>query len=298
VRRSWICDGQPERFYSVASRIGDPFQGLADHLLPIDRCAKQGGRDPRDLLLLLLRAALGGHRRRRADALNLRRSAGILEPSHEKRYVRALPSPIGVQFVQYEELQSPGRLDKSPLVRAGQHELEHHVVGKQDVGRVGDDRPALLRRLLPGVPLEGHRLVLGAEELLKLTELAVGQGVHGVDDDRLDTGLVGAVCFGFEDLANDRDDVRQALTGAGARGEHVALPGSRCLDGLLLVPVQTQLLAALQPENILSPSCNSPWPTSSETVPPDAKLGFSDSHGSGHWYPCAIRSATCSLMSL
>jgi hypothetical protein len=27
--------------------------------------------------------------------------------------------------------------------------------------------------------------------------------------------------------------------------------------------------------------CSSPWPTSSETVPADAKLGFSDNHGSG-----------------
>ena len=33
-------------------------------------------------------------------------------------------------------------------------------------------------------------------------------------------------------------------------------------------------------------------------VPPEAKFGLSDSHGSGHWYPLAIRSATCSRMAL
>ena len=254
VRRRWVRDALPERFQVADIAVGwmgDPLQGLADHPLRIDGCAEQRGRDPRDLLLLLLRAALGGHRRRRADALDVRRVAGVLEPSDQKRDVGALPPAVGVQLVQDEEPQALGRPDEAALVRAGQDELEHHVVGEQDVRRVGDDRLALLRRLLPGVPLEGHRLVLGAEELLELAELAVGQGIHRVDDDRLDARLVGAVRLGFEDLVNDRDDVRQALTGPGAGGEDVALPRVRGLDGLLLVPVEAQFLPVLQPEDVL-----------------------------------------------
>ena len=74
--------------------------------------AEQGGRDLGDRLLLLLGAALGGHRRRRADALDVRRVADVPEPSHEERYVRALPAPVGVQLVQDEEPQALGRLDR------------------------------------------------------------------------------------------------------------------------------------------------------------------------------------------
>ena len=110
---------------------------------------------------------------------------------------------------------------------------------------------ALVLRLLPGVPLERHLRVAGAQELLQLAELAVGQGVHRVDDDRLDARLVGACGLGFEDLVDDRDDVRQALAGAGAGREDVALAGACGLDGLLLVLVKAKLLAVRKPEDVL-----------------------------------------------
>ena len=110
---------------------------------------------------------------------------------------------------------------------------------------------ALVLRFLPGVPLERHLRVAGAEELLQLAELAVGQGVHRVDDDRLDARLVRACGLGFEDLVDDRDDVRQALAGSGAGREDVALAGARGLDGLLLMLVEAKLLAVRKPEDVL-----------------------------------------------
>jgi hypothetical protein len=155
-----------------------------------------------------------------------------------------------VQLVQDEEPQASGRPDEAAFARAGEDQLKHHVVGEQDVRRVRDDGGALVPGFLPGVPLERHLRVAGAQELFQLAELAVGQGVHRVDDDCLDPRLVCACSLGFEDLVDDRDDIRQALAGAGARREDVALAGACGLDGLLLVLVKTKLLAVRKPEDV------------------------------------------------
>ena len=66
-----------------------------------------------------LALALGGHRGRGADALDVRRVAGVLEPPDQQRHVRALPAAVGVQLVQDEEPQALGRLDQAAVVRAG-----------------------------------------------------------------------------------------------------------------------------------------------------------------------------------
>jgi hypothetical protein len=73
--------------------------------------------------------------------------------------------------------------------------------------------------------------------------------------------------------------VGEALTGSGTGGEYVALAGAGGLDRLLPMTVKAQFLAA-------------------EIVPPEAKFGLSESQGSGHWHPFAIRSSTWSLMAL
>src|SRR6202020_1841114 len=66
--------------------------------------------------------------------------------------------PVGVQLVEDQEPKPPGGANQVlPLVRAGQDKVQHHVVGQQDVGRVGQDRPPLLRALLARVAGEGHR---------------------------------------------------------------------------------------------------------------------------------------------
>ena len=186
-------------------------------------------------------------------------SQAVAEPADEQGHVRALAAPVGVQLVQDQEPQALGGLDQSPVPGTGEHKLEHHVVGQQDVGRIRDDPGPVVRGLLPGVTLERHRRALGIahlEELLQLPELAVGQGVHRVDDDRLDPRPVGPRGLGCQDPVNDRDDVGQALPGPGPGGQHVAAAGASRLDGLALMLVQPQHRAVrvvvLEPEDPLA----------------------------------------------
>ena len=109
---------------------------------------------------LLGAAALGGHGGRGADALHVRRGAGVLDPADQQRHVRALPAPVGVQLVEDEELQALGHPDqRPPVVGPGQHQLQHHVVGEQDVRRVRADPVPVLLVLLAGVAGEGDRLL-------------------------------------------------------------------------------------------------------------------------------------------
>jgi hypothetical protein len=126
------------------------------------------------------------------------RPACLADPADEQRHVGTLPAAVGVQLVQHEEVQAGGHPDEALAVLGpGEHQLQHHVVGEQDVRRVVPDRPAARVVLLAGVAGEGDRLptrpVAVAQELLQLLDLAVGQRVHRVDDDRPDppAGLPG-----------------------------------------------------------------------------------------------------------
>lgn len=84
--------------------------------------------------------------------------ARVADPADEHRDVRALPSPVGVQLVKDEELQALCRRDQMlALLRAREHQLQHHVVGEQDVGRVRQDALTVLVPFLTRIPLEGHR---------------------------------------------------------------------------------------------------------------------------------------------
>jgi hypothetical protein len=107
-------------------------------------------------------------------------------------------------------------------------------------GGLGDDRPALLFAFLAGVALEGDRALAvgapGAQELLELAVLAVGQGVHGVDADGLHPRLAPAP----EDRVHDRDDVSKALARPCPGGEHVRPVAAGHLYRLDLVAVEPQ----------------------------------------------------------
>ena len=151
-----------------------------------------------------------------------------------------------MELVENQELQALSCLNQlSSFFRASEHQLEHHVVGEQDVWRVAEDRLALLTLLLTGVAGKGHRLVARAvpeaQELFQLADLTVGQGVHWVDDDRLDPGLARVLA---EYTVNDRNDVSQRLTGSGACGQDVALARPGGLDCLALMAVQGEALCA------------------------------------------------------
>ena len=83
-----------------SGRIGDPLQGLPDHMAGLNRDAEQGRRHVGDRPALIAGVAFRGHRGRRADALNVRRVAGVAEPADEQGDVGALAAAVGVQLVQ------------------------------------------------------------------------------------------------------------------------------------------------------------------------------------------------------
>ena len=163
----------------------------------------------------------------------------LAHPSREQRHIGTLSASIGVQLVEHQELETCCPLHQWPLVDAGEDQLEHHVVGQENVGRVGDDRLTLLILLLPGVPLETDGLLTRrisiAQELLELTELRVCKGVHRIDDDRLDP-LTAAVP---QDAVDDWDDVAETLARSGSGRQHIVGPSSRGFDGIQLVTVKT-----------------------------------------------------------
>lgn len=88
-------------------------------------------------------------------------AAHVPQPAHEQGDVGALAASVGVQLVQDQEAQALGCPDEVlALVRPGQDQFEHDVVGEQDVRRVGQDLTAGVLVLLTGVAGEGHRLLL------------------------------------------------------------------------------------------------------------------------------------------
>ena len=202
-------------------RIGDPLQRLADDLAGLDGHTEQrrrhlGDRPP---LVVARRPRSSSSPRCRCTGRQARRrspaAGGQAAP-------RRRPGGRGRCAARRGPgTASPAAASTRPAIpRPGQDKLEHHVVGEQDVGRISDDPRPVLRRLLAGVPGETHRRtarVTDRQELLQLPQLAVGQGVHRIDHDRLDAGPVSPRRLRGQDPVDDRDDVRQALSRPGAR---------------------------------------------------------------------------------
>jgi hypothetical protein len=189
-------------------------------------------------------------------------------------------------------LRSPNQ--PSPLVPPSQDQLQHHVVGQQDVRRLAGDAPAIVLGLLAGVPGKAHRGlasgITALEELLHLMHLAVGQGVHGVHHDRLNARPVLAASLGPQDTIHNRDQISQALPGSGTGGQDVTASSPGYLDRVPLMLVQPEhgsLIDAaglgLKPKDPRALGMQQTFPTRSSMDPPGAKFGFRDSHGSGHW---------------
>src|SRR5213592_2140059 len=121
-----------------------------------------------------------------------------------------------MQLVEDEELEPACGLDELALERPREDQLEHHVVREQDVGWVRDDLAPLVVALLARVAAERDRAlavrIASTQELLELARLAVGKRIHRVDDKRLDPLARTAA----QHVVDDRDDVGEALTRAGA----------------------------------------------------------------------------------
>ncbi len=114
-----------------------------------------------------------------------------------------------MEFIEDEELQPLHLVHQTTLSWPGEHQLQHDVVGQQNVGRILDDFIPLRATLLSGVAAIGNRGPVEAllEELVQLIYLAVGQRIHRIDDDRLNPLAAPPA----QDVVNDGHDVGQAL---------------------------------------------------------------------------------------
>jgi hypothetical protein len=96
-----------------------------------------------------------------------------------------------VQFIQYQELQPIGVPDNClvPFVLPSHQQLQHHVVGQDDVGWVLHDSFPLFLVFLTGIAGVTDRPgVIGVvrQEFFQFFLLAVRQSVHRVDNDSAD----------------------------------------------------------------------------------------------------------------
>jgi hypothetical protein len=188
-RRS--IDGRAELRSAGAAIEGGAFEGFADDPMRMHSRAEQPCRQLRHRVLRVRERRRTGDRCRRADTLQTRRRACVPEPSHQQGDVGALPSAVGVEFVEDQKAQAMRAADQPlTLMRAGQQVLEHDVVGQQDVGAAIEHPVALLPRLLTRVTGKGDRAPIPGnppgEVLLQLMLLTVGQRVHRVHDDCAD----------------------------------------------------------------------------------------------------------------
>ncbi len=149
---------------------------------------------------------------------------------HQQSHVSALTPPIGVQFVENQKLQTVAMLDDAAvvLIKTGEDEFQHHEVGEENVGRVVRYVLAFGRGFLSCVTGDGEGLLVGGiavQEFVEFFQLAVGQRVHGIDDDgagaRRRVFLFRLLLLQYP--VDDRDEEGEGFAGAGARRDHVAL---------------------------------------------------------------------------
>ena len=126
-----------------------------------------------------------------------------------------------MKLIKYEKLESLSLLHQLPLFDAGENQLQHDVVCQQDVGRVLANPLASLFVFLAGIAVITNQGLVFAkptfEELVEFFLLAVGQSIHRVDDD----GLYAPPSPTLQNVIDDRNDIGEALSGSGSRGQHV-----------------------------------------------------------------------------
>ena len=145
-----------------------------------------------------------------------------------------------MQLIQHQELETTGGPHELFLPRPGHHQFQHHIVGEDDIRWVGDDLQLFFVTLLARVAPEGDRRLVEtpAQELFQLVDLAVCQGVHGIDHDRLDPLAASPP----QDVFDDRNDVGQALARPCPGGQDIAVAGLGRLNRIRLVLVQAHSL--------------------------------------------------------
>ena len=186
---------------------------------------------------------VGHHRGRGADVDQVRRGAALFQPTDEHGHVCALPAAIGVQLVEDQEADTAGAaVEKALVLGPHQHQLQHDVVGQHQVGRVLAHQLARVVARLAGVARKGDGEGLAGAALVVRLErfqrqhLRVDQRVHRIDHQRRRARLGRPA----QQRVDDGQEVGEALAGAGAAGDDVALPVAGFLQGLALVPVEDE----------------------------------------------------------
>ena len=189
--------------------------------------------------------ALVGHggRGSNADGWCLVWCAAVPQPTDKDGHVRSLAPPIGMELIKDNELQPLGMVDDFGVqfVLPGQQQFSHHEVGQQNIGRLLRNALALLlaflTRVAPHDGLQGLRETGLGNKSLNLIDLAIGKGIHGIDNDgprppRL-MGLAGT-----DDGIHNGDEEAERLARPGSRGHHIAFAPTSFGDGLSLVLIQ------------------------------------------------------------
>ena len=223
-------------------RIRDALERLRDHIVNSDRGAEDPRGDIGDRALALVLILGARHRRRRSDCnrRSFRRADSRLQPAHQQGNVSALAATIGVQFVQDNELKPPAILQNLlvELVLPSHEQFEHHEVCEQNIGGAVADLLTILARFLSGVASKTDRSIV-AKKLPKLLSLAVGERIHGVNDNR-SRSHGGITPFGFQNCVDDGNEEAERLARTGARRHYVAFARKCDLDRLSLMPMQLQ----------------------------------------------------------
>jgi hypothetical protein len=114
-----------------------------------------------------------------------------------------------------------------------------HVIGQQDMRRIGQNPVAILAAVLPGVARKSQRAFRPIlPEIVQCLELTVDQGVRRINDESAHR-MIGRIVF--EHVVDNRHEVRQALARSGAGGDKVRLVLSSGGDCFSLVLVEADV---------------------------------------------------------
>ena len=145
-----------------------------------------------------------------------------------------------MQLIKHQKRQSCRSSNQLLFKGSRQQQLQHHIVCKDDVGRVVDDQLPFVLRLLTGIfrkPdwLSTFRISL-VQEFSEFTKLTVAECIHRINDDRLHS----TSGSGPQHMIDNGNDISQALPGPRACGQDVVLPLACFPKSIDLVFVQSQ----------------------------------------------------------
>jgi hypothetical protein len=131
-------------------------QRFPDDLVRVEWHTKELLSNLGHFTLLLRGGAAARHGGGRADAEEVVAAERLATAPYQQRHVRALPSTVGVQFVEHEKTQPLCRTHERAVFTAGEQKLQHQVVGEQDVRRLGANSLLFENLLLAGIAGEAH----------------------------------------------------------------------------------------------------------------------------------------------